>query len=276
MAVQLKGDKTDTIEISEAITGYLSGFSYTLEPKPLKKGENFLANFLFSTQKGFCVHFSTAFAILARLSGIPSRYASGFLAVFPEDSDTLVVDGYRAHAWVEIWDSDQGWITVEATVPIADALDARSFREGDPDISEDGAYQLGRIFSARMSSGEEQPLFTLDINILPLLPYIIMIVGFAGSIILAVWGITSFLRKDNQRFQKLVDTLIKKSKGYYIDGPGSRGYIKWGEALIRRFKSREIHIRRCVDLILKVFFGGKQAAKRDIRFLRLLSRELRR
>ncbi|MBI2509412.1 MAG: DUF3488 domain-containing transglutaminase family protein [Betaproteobacteria bacterium] len=51
-------------------------FFYTLTPPLL--GENPVDEFLFSTRRGFCEHYASAFAVLMRAAGIPARIVTGY------------------------------------------------------------------------------------------------------------------------------------------------------------------------------------------------------
>jgi transglutaminase-like putative cysteine protease len=80
-------------------------------------GENLngdpIENFLFNTTKGVCKHFNSAFALLARSIGIPTRIVTGFL-ISPEAGYQLVMPK-DAHLWVEVPFLDLGWIVFDAT-----------------------------------------------------------------------------------------------------------------------------------------------------------------
>ena len=75
--------------------------------------------FLFETRTGFCEHYASAFAVLARLAGIPARLVSGYQGgeVNPLD-DYLIVRQSDAHAWVEIWLAGEGWVRIDPTAVI--------------------------------------------------------------------------------------------------------------------------------------------------------------
>jgi transglutaminase-like putative cysteine protease len=51
-------------------------FHYTLEPPAL--GDHPVDDFLFRTRRGFCEHYASAFAVLARAAGIPARIVTGY------------------------------------------------------------------------------------------------------------------------------------------------------------------------------------------------------
>ena len=94
------------------------GFVYTLSPPLL--GENAMDEFLFSTRRGFCEHFASAFVYLMRAAGIPSRVVVGYQggAMHPFD-DYMIVRQSDAHAWAEVWLDDEGWVRVDPTAAVS-------------------------------------------------------------------------------------------------------------------------------------------------------------
>lgn len=103
-------------------------FHYTKEPGAFTEGSGSkqLATFLFERKKGFCEHFSAAFATLARAAGVPSRVTVGFHGgKINEFADYILVRSMEAHAWAEVWRDDpnspqQGrWTRVDPTSVIA-------------------------------------------------------------------------------------------------------------------------------------------------------------
>ncbi len=95
---------------------FLSGsFRYTLDPPPAAPGDP-LSDFLFDSKAGFCQQFAGAYAVLARLDGLPTRLAVGFTPGGPSGANRYRITGADAHVWPEVYlGPDQGWVTVEAT-----------------------------------------------------------------------------------------------------------------------------------------------------------------
>lgn len=88
------------------------GFTYTLNP-PIY---NSLEEFLFQGKLGYCSHFSSSFAVLARLAGIPARVVSGYQGGdYNELGNFYSIEARDAHAWVEVFDKSQGWIKIDPT-----------------------------------------------------------------------------------------------------------------------------------------------------------------
>jgi len=92
-------------------------FSYTLLPPPL--GANPADAFLFETRAGFCEHYASAFALLMRIGGIPSRVVLGYLGGEPNGlGGHYAVWQSDAHAWVEVLIEGRGWVRVDPTAAI--------------------------------------------------------------------------------------------------------------------------------------------------------------
>jgi transglutaminase-like putative cysteine protease len=90
-------------------------FHYTLSPPPVT-GTDALTSFLFSTRAGFCQQFAGAYAVLARIDGLPTRLAVGFTTGSIEQRDTYVVNGSDAHSWPEVYlGPSVGWVSFEPT-----------------------------------------------------------------------------------------------------------------------------------------------------------------
>lgn len=97
---------------------------YSLRPGKTPKNRDFVNYFLLENQKGYCTHYATAGVILARMAGIPARYATGYVIVGddfndstqnPDGTYTIELKDDRSHAWVEIYLSGYGWIPFEFT-----------------------------------------------------------------------------------------------------------------------------------------------------------------
>jgi transglutaminase-like putative cysteine protease len=93
-------------------------FYYTLAPPGL--GHDSVDDFLFTTRRGFCGHFASAFTALMRAAGIPARVVAGY-----QGGDWNPIGGYlivrqsQAHAWSEVWLPGRGWSRIDPTAAVA-------------------------------------------------------------------------------------------------------------------------------------------------------------
>lgn len=94
-------------------------FTYS-EEVPAEDDGNFLLRFLTEDKAGYCQQFATAFALLSRSLGYPTRVSVGFLPGNLSDRPvqgpvTYTVRGTHAHAWPEVYFQGYGWVPFEPT-----------------------------------------------------------------------------------------------------------------------------------------------------------------
>jgi transglutaminase-like putative cysteine protease len=106
-------------------------------------GAGVVATFL-EERSGYCIHFASAMAVMARTVGIPSRIAVGFLPgdrVTREGESAFEVTNRDLHAWPELYFEGLGWLRFEPTVSRGDV----------PGYAEPGAADAPSL------PGEESP-----------------------------------------------------------------------------------------------------------------------
>ncbi|MEM1263284.1 MAG: DUF3488 and transglutaminase-like domain-containing protein [Pseudomonadota bacterium] len=120
LATTLRDASTDEDDfVRQVLALFANGdFVYTLEPPPL--GLNSMDEFLFATRAGFCEHYASAFATLMRAGGVPARLIGGYQGgeINPL-GDYLIVRQSDAHAWVEIWAQERGWVRIDPTAAVS-------------------------------------------------------------------------------------------------------------------------------------------------------------
>ncbi|MEU3573737.1 DUF3488 and transglutaminase-like domain-containing protein [Kitasatospora sp. NPDC036755] len=77
-------------------------------------GSNAITVFL-RDRRGFCVHFASTMAAMARTLKIPARVAVGFTPGDSKGGDVYSVTGRMYHAWPELYFSGYGWMRFEPT-----------------------------------------------------------------------------------------------------------------------------------------------------------------
>ena len=102
-------------------------FKYSDNPGiPGLPSANKLTYFLFQNKKGYCAYFAGATLFLLRGLGIPSRVVTGFLTVDRSSKNPGWYWFYedQAHAWVQVYFPEYGWIDFDTTVPDAEQQQA--------------------------------------------------------------------------------------------------------------------------------------------------------
>jgi hypothetical protein len=114
---------TDDRARADAIVRHLIGdFTYTLDRPPTPPGQRALLDFLLVHRSGHCEFFASAFVMLARVLGIPSRLVAGFRVVEHNGfGGYAVVRAKHAHAWAEAYvpsmKNGAGFEVFDATPP---------------------------------------------------------------------------------------------------------------------------------------------------------------
>ncbi len=106
----------DTWETALAITRWVRDqASYDLNTPRMPEGrEDFALWFLNESDTGYCVHYASAAAVLLRAAGIPARYVTGYAVRARADRWVSVTDA-QAHAWVEAYIPEVGWVALDPT-----------------------------------------------------------------------------------------------------------------------------------------------------------------
>ena len=147
-ATEVAGSAPTNFDKAMALQNYFTGgdFTYSTEA-PVAGGydgtsSSVIAAFL-KAKSGYCVHFSSAMAVMARTLGIPARIAVGFTP-----GELIKGTGSRAsfyeittenlHAWPELYFNGIGWVRFEPTVGrgvVPDFNPSDGSTPNDPDAS---------------------------------------------------------------------------------------------------------------------------------------------
>jgi transglutaminase-like putative cysteine protease len=111
-----------------ALTGYLQqNYQYTQQLGHVPPARDPVDWFLFDVKKGYCEQFATAETLMLRSLGVPARLATGYsTGDYNPVLDQSIVRERDAHAWVEVWFPNHGWVPVDPS-PGFSALAATQF-----------------------------------------------------------------------------------------------------------------------------------------------------
>ena len=105
-------------EFAEKLALHFSSNAYFYTLKPSRYGRNDIDEFLFEGRRGFCAHYASATAFVARAVGIPARVVTGYQGGEWHPDGYLTVRQYDAHAWVELWDGER-WLVFDPTAAVS-------------------------------------------------------------------------------------------------------------------------------------------------------------
>ncbi|SCC40004.1 Transglutaminase-like superfamily protein [Fictibacillus enclensis] len=122
LAAKVTSKLDNPYDKAKAVENYfaLNNFGYdTVNVRAPKRDEDYVDQFLFKAQKGYCDNFSSAMVVMLRSVGIPARWVKGFTyGEYQEtnkDYKTYKITNANAHSWPEVYFSGVGWVPFEPT-----------------------------------------------------------------------------------------------------------------------------------------------------------------
>lgn len=201
----------DTVEYVREILN--SHAVYSTNPGVTPEGEDFNEYFLYEQQKGLCMHFASAGTLLFRILGVPARYVEGYIVPHLVTGRMNEVLDSHAHAWVEIWKGELGWVPVEVTpgyeisteiVPAEQAV-IEAEEETSEETTEESSSEVEETTVEETSTVQNQQEENSSRSKLDIWNLLVI-----ASLIVAFWIILVVIRK--WRCQKMRQTFIGEKR----------------------------------------------------------------
>ncbi|MDG1481063.1 MAG: transglutaminaseTgpA domain-containing protein [Myxococcota bacterium] len=116
LADELRVEGGAETQADHLIAWLRDGFTYTRIPAAPTARQP-LSEFLFVSRTGHCEYFAAALAVLLRAQGVESRVVSGLRGGEDAEDGARLFRQRDAHAWVEVYVSDAGWLRLDPTPP---------------------------------------------------------------------------------------------------------------------------------------------------------------
>ena len=108
-------DAETPYETATAIEAWLeSNKQYSLNASH-DRDNDVATEFVFEMEAGYCQYFATTMTAMLRTQDIPARYVTGYAPGESVGNDEYLVRGKNAHAWVEVYFEDVGWVAFDPT-----------------------------------------------------------------------------------------------------------------------------------------------------------------
>ncbi|WP_019415756.1 DUF4129 domain-containing transglutaminase family protein [Paenisporosarcina sp. TG20] len=128
LARTITADEESLYNKARAIERYFpqNGFVYDQSNVAVPEGDqDYVDQFLFETNRGYCDNFSTSMVVMLRTLGIPSRWVKGFAEgeeMRADNGDKMFqITNNNAHSWVEAYFPGVGWMPFEPTIGFSGA-----------------------------------------------------------------------------------------------------------------------------------------------------------
>lgn len=120
LARQITDGSINPYERAKAIENHLrTNYPYDLEVPAPPEGRDVADYFLFDLKRGYCDYYATAMVVLARSSGLPARFVSGYATgAYDAINAQYIVRELHAHSWAEVYFPEIGWVEFEPTASL--------------------------------------------------------------------------------------------------------------------------------------------------------------
>lgn len=116
LSIAITAGLSNPYDKAKAIEQFLRGHIEYTEAIPFAPEEFDIVDFvLFEDQRGYCEYYASAFVVMARSIGIPTRMVAGFYPTDERDGREYTYRELNAHAWAEVYFDGYGWVGFEPT-----------------------------------------------------------------------------------------------------------------------------------------------------------------
>ena len=264
LAQRLTNDEMTYYEKVIVIQNYVrNSVPYDLQTAPPMPNQDVVDYFLFEAKSGFCTYYASAMAVLLRLEGIPARVATGYApGTYVKEQGSFLISGDSAHAWVEVYFPDYGWISFEPTpsqeVPLYAQVDDQLFVSAPKILTpQEIARRLRWLWGFIVLCG-------------------VLVLFLAGR---WIWKITAIKRRDKRNSVHPAAIIYRQLRMQLVDAGLSapvsltpREFIHQNEALFSGLPQTEAALRKSTELFEKAIFSRQTPLASELEALKVLIR----
>lgn len=278
---------------------YQKEIPYTIRPGATPRKEDFINYFLQKNRKGYCAHFASAATLIFRYCGIPARYVEGYAIdmdeiseegkVLTEQSYEDYYDGYSligetgvvsvnvtdasAHAWVEIYDEEQGWMVAEVTPASSEEESGNDFWSMFLRLlgggSQDNAGQSEKTEQTGAVFDEQTREVSRKTAVVLIVVFVVVVTGQWGvrkgmyALKYHRAGLNERLIMDYQRYLRKVGKKKKEVRGQM----NYRMQIHWlcRQGLVSMDEQEE---RECVRILEQAGFSDREISREEFMYVK--------
>ncbi|MEZ3114611.1 transglutaminase domain-containing protein [Halobaculum sp. MBLA0147] len=141
----LTADSGTAYDTAVAIEQWLeANKEYSLDATHDPAAGTVASQFVFEMATGYCEYFATAMVAMLRTQGVPARYVVGYSTGQQTGPNEYTVRAMNAHAWVEVYFPEVGWVRFDPTPGSSRlAAERRSFQNETGSASDYSPTETG-------------------------------------------------------------------------------------------------------------------------------------
>lgn len=286
LALELTADKSYMYEKVKVLENYFSQSGFVYDQKDVAvpgPEDDYVAQFLFETMRGYCDNFSSSMVVMARSLGIPARWVKGYTegeykGLGNPGKRIFEVTNNNAHSWVEVYFPGIGWVPFEPTkgftnntlfnydISSQDILEAPAVEQNNenrekPDSDKDkGKEAAASSFSFEKLFASVKEFFVNSWKILATILILLIIVSFILYQIRGRW-LPHYLvlrfkwTKKDSNFAKAYFLLLRELARYGLPRKEEQTLRDYAEYIDQFFRSKEM--KRLTSYYEHLIYRGK-------------------
>gem|GEM_PF-2276815 len=256
---------------------FATDYEYSLMPGVTPDDEEFVNYFLTEQKKGYCVYFATSSVLILRYLGIPARYTTGYVfwnsdygsgtrdnyinvewnyvesgQLFETTPYTYDVNDSYAHAWVEIYIDNLGWVPVEFT-PASSRGDLTEETEGNGGI---GEFLTNNVFTAENIARTRKTMRNMGMAILEIIFVLIIINLIVGYFVRRKY-------KKSRDIEKLYNRTCRLGGIAGLERSVKEAYRDYGNKLVENGYAGQDDMYLVSKIIEKNKFSGSAVTEEE-------------
>ncbi|WP_019156967.1 DUF4129 domain-containing transglutaminase family protein [Robertmurraya massiliosenegalensis] len=166
LAIELTQDKENWYDKAKTIEQYFGRVDFQYDQRDVAvpgRNEDYVDQFLFETQKGYCDNFSTSMVVMLRSIGIPARWVKGytegdFRGMTDSGQRLYVITNNNAHSWVEVFLPEVGWVPFEPTKGFSNNVQISNDLDNEQTNQQDDVLEAPEAPEVEKPEEKEAPL----------------------------------------------------------------------------------------------------------------------
>jgi transglutaminase-like putative cysteine protease len=165
LAKQLSDGADNSFDKAISIRNYLRrNITYNDQIEAPPEGVEPIHYILFQGQEAYCNYYASAMTMMLRSQGVPARFVAGYTqGEWDEETGSYRVRAKNAHAWVEVYFPDFGWIPFEPTASIPSGDRPESAGNPGDAFGVESTLEQEQALIDELAGNDEDPLARRDL-----------------------------------------------------------------------------------------------------------------
>ncbi|GAA0497345.1 DUF4129 domain-containing transglutaminase family protein [Salinibacillus aidingensis] len=244
LAQELTAEETNRYDRAKAIEDHFdsSDFQYRTTNVPVPgEDQDYVDQFLFESQVGYCDNFSTSMVMLLRSIDIPARWVKGFapgeVVDRSAEANTYEITNSNAHSWVEVYFPNIGWVPFEPTKGFYNPIDLTSGQDLEELINQNEDVPVSEMEEQTPETSTEEESssgFSWNISMNQMIITGLILLGILGILYWKRYTIAYWFKRRQWTKNTDIETYMKSYR-FLLSLLNHKGYKRDSDQTLREY-----------------------------------------